>query len=178
MPETFFEPPEINHGVCVISVLVPKAAVLAKKEFQMTRGIRGFTLVAGCAALLSTQAAYAAPMARSFSAIDPLVSLSVLGSQESNAAVCGAAAGATAGAAEAAAAAANENSQGPAGCVLPVTTPAPAAAPMGAVAPVVGGPGIGMLPLLLGLAAIIGVAALVLSNGGHGKGDLTPVSPA
>jgi hypothetical protein len=39
------------------------------------------------------------------------------------------------------------------------------------------GPGIGTLPLLLGLAAIVGLAALLLSSGGDGDGDITPVSP-
>jgi hypothetical protein len=38
--------------------------------------------------------------------------------------------------------------------------------------------GIGTLPLLLGLAAIIGVAALVLSGDDDNDGDVTPVSPA
>ena len=140
----------------------------------MNRGIRGCVLAAGAAALLSTQAVYAAPRTASIASVDPLVSLSVLGGVQSNAAVCGAAAGATAAAATAATA------QGPAGCVLPVTAP-PAAVPVGeAIAPIapVGPAGIGMLPLLLGLVAIVGVAALLMSGGGHGKGDLTPVSPA
>jgi hypothetical protein len=42
----------------------------------------------------------------------------------------------------------------------------------------VAGPGIGTLPLLLGLAAIVALAAVLASSGGHGNGDLTPVSPA
>ena len=140
-------------------------------------GMRGFVLAAGAAALLSSQAVYAAPRASGPVGIDPLVSLSLLGSLQSSAAVCGAAAGSTAAADAAAAQAAP-----PAGCVLPVTAP-PAAVPMGeAVAPVApvgaAGLGIGMLPLLLGLAAIIGVIALVASGSSHGHGDVTPVSPA
>jgi hypothetical protein len=164
---------KFRFSLCVLSILVAKAAALEKRELQM--GMRGFLLAAGAAALLSSQAVYAAPRASGPIGFDPLVSLSLLGSVQSSAAVCGAAAGATAAADAAAAQAAP-----PAGCVLPVTEP-PAPAPMGeAVAPVapVGTAGIGMLPLLLGLAAIIGVIALVASGSNHGHGDVTPVSPA
>jgi hypothetical protein len=142
----------------------------------MNRGIRGTTMAAAAAALLFTQAAYAAPVATGFASVDPLVSLSILGGAQSSAAVCGAAAGVTAGAAAAADAA-----QGPAGCLLPVTAPAPPApVPGQAIAPLApGGAGIGTLPLLLGLAAIIGLAALLAASGGNnGHGDVTPVSPA
>src|SRR3954469_4959216 len=91
-------------------------------------GMRGFVLAAGAAALLSSQAVYAAP--RAPVGFDPLVSLSLLGSVQSSAAAGGAAAAAAAAADAAAAQAAP-----PAGCVLPVTEP-PAPAPMGeAVAP-------------------------------------------
>jgi hypothetical protein len=166
--------------VCLLSVLVAKAAVLAKGEFQMNRGIRGIVLAAGAAALLSAQAVYAAPVATGFANVDPLVSLSILGGAQSSAAVCGAAAGATAGAAAVADADA-EATQGPAGCVLPITSPpAPAAVPGQAIAPIApAGAGIGTLPLLLGLAAVLGLAALLASSGGNnGHGDVTPVSPA
>ena len=37
---------------------------------------------------------------------------------------------------------------------------------------------IGTLPLLLGLAAIVAIAALLLSGNDNGKGDTTPISPA
>ncbi len=138
--------------------------------------IRTGVLTAGLAALLSSQAAYAAP---AFSrTVDPLVSLSALASTASRAAVC---AGSTAAASGSAAAAAAAQAPG-AGCVLPVTAapaPPPVVQPAPApLAPVASGPGIGTLPLLLGLAAIIGIAALVLSNNGHNKGNVTPVSPA
>lgn len=134
-------------------------------------------LGAGAAALLFSQTAYAAPAFHA-PAIDPLVSLSALGTAASRAAVCAGSTAAVAGAATAMA-------QGPApGCVLPVTAPPPvAAAPPVAEAlppppPPAGGMGIGTLPLLLGLAAIIGVAALVLSGDDDNDGDVTPVSPA
>jgi hypothetical protein len=49
---------------------------------------RKWVLAAGAAALLSTQAAWAVPV-NSTPAVDPLVSLSILGSQQSRTAVCG-----------------------------------------------------------------------------------------
>ena len=132
----------------------------------MSRGIRAFVLAAGAAALLSGQAVAATSAPR----LDPLVSLSVFGTAQSRAAVC--ASSLAAGAAAAA--------QAPApGCVLPVTTPPPAPPPVTEAPPPPPPPpgtGIGIWPLLLGLAAIIGVAALILSSD-DGDGDLEPVSP-
>lgn len=145
----------------------------------MNWGLRGTVLAAGAAALLSTQAVYAAPVATGFASVDPLVSLSILGGAQSSAAVCGAAASATAGAAAAA-----EAAQGPTGCVLPLTgAPAPAPVPGQAITPIAplapAGAGIGTLPLLLGLAAILGLAGLLAASGSNnGHGDVTPVSPA
>ena len=141
----------------------------------MTR-VRTALLIAGAAAFFSSQAAYAAPLAAQ-GTIDPLVSLSALATTASSAAVC---AGSTA--AVAAAAAVAQAGAAP-GCVLPVTAPPPA--PVAETAPppppmvetAAAPKGIGTLPLLLGLAALIGIAALLLSSGnGHGNG--TPVSPA
>jgi hypothetical protein len=136
----------------------------------MTWKIR--VLGAGAAALLFTQAAYAAP-ALAVAPIDPLVSLSMLSTAGSRAAIC---AGSTAAVAGAAAALA----QGPApGCVLPVTAPPPpppAAAPP-PPPPVVGaeaGPGFPTIPVLLGLAAIIAIAVALASSGN----DHNAVSPA
>jgi hypothetical protein len=138
----------------------------------MTSSIRRYVLVAGVAALMSSQAAYAAP---SVSAFDPLVSLAVLGSDQSRAAVC---AGSSAAVAAAAAVA-----QAPAaGCVLPVTTPPPPppvaeAAPPPAI-PAAAPKAIGTLPILLGLAALVGVIVLIATSGNHHNGNLVPVSPA
>jgi hypothetical protein len=134
--------------------------------------IRRSVLLAGAVAFLSSQAAYAAPVR---SAIDPLVSLAVLAGGPSNAAVC---AGSTAATAAATAAV-----QGAPGCVLPVTAPPPPPAVAQAVPPPpvveAGAPKtIGTLPILLGLAAIIAVAALLLSGNDHGNGEVTPISPA
>jgi len=109
--------------------------------------------------------------------IDPLVALSAFGTAQSAAIVCGSGtqAAATAGAAVAA--------QGQPGCVLPaVDAPPPVVTenvpPPVAVAPVVAGGGIGVLPLLLGLAALAGAAAILLRNNGDNDGEIViPVSP-
>lgn len=132
-------------------------------------------LAVGVAAMVSSQAAYAAPtVVRS---IDPLVSLSALASPTSRAAVCAGTTAATSAAAAAATTAAT--AQGAAGCVLPVTVAPVPVVPQAAVPVSTRTPkGIGTLPLLLGLAAIIGLAALILSGNDNGNGDATPVSPA
>ena len=132
----------------------------------MARGIRAFMLAAGAAALLSGQAVAATSVPR----LDPLVSLSVFGTAQSRAAVC--ASSLAAGAAAVAA-------QAPApGCLLPVTAPPPPP-PVTQVLPPPPPPpatGLGIWPLLLGLAALVGVAALLLA-GDDGDGDLEPISP-
>jgi len=122
-------------------------------------------------ALLGSSTAHAAAPAR----IDPLVALSVFGTSESRAAVC------AAGAAAAAAASAAQGA-GP-GCVLPVVDAPPpppvseaAPPPPLAAAPAVAG-GIGALPLLAGLAAIVGFAALVLSSDDEDGEIILPISP-
>lgn len=133
----------------------------------MSMRIRKMAFAAGAAALLSGQAI--ASTASVGPAIDPLVSLSVLGSAQSRAALC---AGSTAAAAAATAAA-----QGPGACVLPVTV-APAPVPVQTttyVAPQAG-KSLGVWPILLGLAAIVALAALLLGDG-DGDGDIEPISP-
>ena len=136
--------------------------------------IRTAILAAGAAALLSSQAVYAAP-ASPTRTLDPLVSLSALGSVASSTAVC---AGSTAAAAAASAA---MQPVAP-GCLLPLTAPPPPAPVAEAVAPPPppGPPpkSIGTLPLILGLAALAGLIALILASDDNGHGDNTPVSPA
>jgi len=134
--------------------------------------IRTTILAAGAAALLSSQAVYAAPSAP-VRIVDPLVSLSALGSVASRTAVC---AGSTASMAAASAA---MQTVAP-GCVLPVTAPPPPAPVTAAVAPVPGPApkSIGWLPILLGAAALAGIIALILASDDNGHGDNTPVSPA
>jgi hypothetical protein len=95
---------------------------------------------------------------------------------QSAAAVCAGTTAAMAGATAAMQAAAP-------GCVLPVTAPPPApvaetAPPPAPVVEAAAAPkGIGVWPLLLGLAALAGIAALLLSSD-NGNGNGTPVSPA
>lgn len=132
----------------------------------MTVRIRPAVLVAGATALISAQAAYAS--------VDPLVSLSVFGTAQSRAAVCAGAAAATA--------AAYQSGTVATGCVLPITAPVAAPPPPASVVPLAAEPmvhsglGIGTIPLLLGLAAIAGVAALILSHHHHHNNN--PISPA
>lgn len=136
----------------------------------MLGSYKNIIAAAGAFALLSSQAAYAAP-----ARIDPLVALSALGTAQSRTAVC--AAGATAAAAGAATAAA----QGAApGCVLPVQAAPPVAQtpPPPYVETAAAPKAMGMWPALLGLVALAAVAALLLSGDNDDEGDLTPISPA
>jgi hypothetical protein len=139
---------------------------------------RKFTTAFVAISMLGASAVSAAPRT-----VDPLVALSVFGTSESRAAVCaaGAQAAAAAGAALAAQAAPGQ------GCVLPVmdATPPPVVTeagpppPPAGVAPVAvaGGSSIGALPLLLGLAAIVAFAAIVLKNNDSDGEINLPISP-
>lgn len=113
---------------------------------------------AGMAALLSAQTAYAAPASSGAPALDPLVSLSVLGTNQSRAAVCGAGA-----------------------CALPGANPAATMAAAGAAAAQSEYPPRGkeiMWPLIIGgLVVIVLIILIASSGGGDADGDLTPVSP-
>ena len=139
---------------------------------------RKYTAAFVAISMLGASAASAAPRT-----VDPLVALSVFGTSESRAAVC--AAGAQAAAAAGAALVA-QAAPGQAGCVLPVMDAAPppvvteaAPPPPAAVAPVaVGGGGtIGALPLLVGLAAIVAIAAVVLKHKDTDGEINLPISP-
>ncbi len=140
----------------------------------MTWAIGRYALAAGAAALLSAQAAYAAPTPRAPAPMDPLVALSVFGTAQSSANVCAAGTAAAAAAATAA--------QGAPGCVLPVTSPPPPPPVVGEAVipppppPVV--PAFSPLLGLLGALALVAIAAAVLGGSGDSEGDLTPVSPA
>jgi len=138
---------------------------------------RAFKFGAAVAALAMSFSSTAVA-ATSAPRVDPLVSLSVFGTASSASAVCAAGAQAAGAAATAGAVAAAGQAPG-AGCVLPV-----ADAPVVAVdttpvvlAPVAGGVGLGILPVLLGLAAIAGLAAVILGGNDKSSGNLTPVSP-
>jgi hypothetical protein len=124
------------------------------------------------AALLASAPAAAATRAAPVAAYSPWAALSAFAAPASSQALCGAAAAVAAGAAAA---------QGASGCVFPtidapVAPPVAETAPLGTPAAVVAGGGIGILPLLAGLAALGGVAALLLSNGDN-DGDQISVSP-
>jgi hypothetical protein len=145
---------------CVLSDLVAKAAILAKRGIRMTWAIRSYALAAAAAAMLSSQAVYAAPVATQATTVDPLVSLSVLGTTQSRGAFCVSAAAACAS-----------------GSVMAASMAATAVAQDAPPPANSGTPKSMTLPLILGLLALIGIAAAVLSGGGNGHGDLTPISP-
>jgi hypothetical protein len=129
------------------------------------------------ASLLWSQAATAAvsPLPAQ---VDPLVALSALGTAGSASAVCAGAQSTSAAVAAGQAVAAGV----PGGCVLPVPEaavppPPPEAAPPPPL-PVATSAGFNFLPLLLGLAAVVAIAAVIASGHGNGSGNLQPVSPA
>lgn len=127
----------------------------------------GVALALSASPSLASASAIATPQA-----INPMVALSIFGSQASAAALCGSSA--TAAAASAAATA-----QGPAGgCVLPVVDappPLPVVEPAPFVPPPVASSGFGLTPILLGLAGIAILAALILSQDNDNDND-APVS--
>lgn len=122
--------------------------------------MRSLGLAVGAAALLSAQAVAAAPVGSGAPALDPLVSLSVLGTDQSRAAVCGAGAA----------------------CTLPGISGATTAAAAAAAAAAQGdyqerGKSI-TWPLLIGALVIIALIIVIASSGGNdADGDLTPISP-
>lgn len=142
----------------------------------MSRRVSVPKLCAGVAALSLCVASPAAAAASNHAQanLSPWVALSAFASSGSSAALC----------AGAASAAASSAAQGAApGCVLPVVdapppiaeTPAPEAlAP--AVAPVAASQGIGALPILLGLAALAGLAAILLASDDDGDDEIA-ISP-
>lgn len=134
---------------------------------------RSSKLVAAFGGASLLMAAPATAAARAAPSVDysPWAALSAFAAPASSQALCGAAAAAAAGAAI----------QGAPGCVFPavdapVPPPVAEAAPLATPAAVVAGGGIGILPLLAGLAALGGLAALLLSNGDN-DGDQISISP-
>lgn len=151
----------MKNMLCVFSVLVAIAPVLAERGKPMSWAFRSCALAAGAAALLSAQAVTAAPVAAQRASVDPLVSLSVLGTAQSRAAVC---------------------STGSCGTSLAMASPATAMpASAAATAAAQGDPygrRVGVLPIALGLLAVIALIVIIASSGGgNAHGDLTPVSP-
>ncbi|HUG46646.1 MAG TPA: hypothetical protein VMK31_09090 [Sphingomicrobium sp.] len=113
----------------------------------MSSTIRRCVLAAGAAALISAQAAYAVPTQSRTSTVDPLVALSLLSSQ-SNLVVQGGTATAATTAATAAAMQTDRDRKSA-----------------------------GALLVLLGAIVFIGLAVALISGGGKGSGNLTPISP-
>ena len=138
-------------------------------SLKLGRTASAFAL--SCALCWSSTAVAAAPRVAP-QAINPLATISIFGSPAAAAALCG-----NSGAVAAAGAAA---AQAPApGCVLPVVDAAPVVpvsepAPLPPPPPAAGG-GIGLLPILLGVAGIIGLALLIASQD-NGDDDDVPVS--
>jgi len=135
------------------------------------------SLVAGAVGLSLCIASPAAAAASSHAqpAVSPWVAFSAFGTSSSSAALCGAVA----------ATGASVAAQGAApGCVLPAVDapPAPvtdAAVPQplpAAAVPAASSAGIGVLPILLGLAGIVGLVAVLLS--GNNDSDINvPITP-
>lgn len=122
--------------------------------------VRMVALASAASMMLSAPVAAASRVPTA--AYSPWASLSAFAAPASSQALCGAAAANAAGAAAAAQA-------GTPGCVFPavdapVSAPVANAAPVATTAAVSTGTGVGVLPLLLGLAALGAVAALLLST--------------
>ena len=133
----------------------------------MFRSMRSLTGAAAALALcisptMATAATTTAP------AMNPLVAVSIFGTQASAQEVCANPATAAAAAGAAAAAA-----QGQTGCVLPATDAPPPLPPEAAPLPRTSG--FGISPVLLGLLGLAALAALIAS--GNDDSD-SPVSPS
>lgn len=128
----------------------------------MARIYRGWMLAAGTVAIVSAQVAAASSLPNRTPAVDPLLSVSVLGTPQSRAAVC------------------SPNETGNR-CVLSGSAPLTLSAATIAAAQTESStppPKSITWPLIIGLIAIVVAAVLVFSNNGDGEGDLTPISPA
>lgn len=137
-----------------------------------------FTAAFVAIALLGSSAATAAPAAAP-RMVDPFAVVSVFGTAEFAAAVC---AGSSAAAAAGTAAATTAGQTPGAGCVLPVVDAAPPpmveTAPPEMLPPAVSTTGgIAAFPLLAGLAVIVGLAAIILSNRTEDGNIDLPISP-
>lgn len=139
---------------------------------------KSITAVIVAGSMFGASAASAAPIA-SYSSLNPAVALSLFGSSESLAAVCGMSASLAASTAAAAATAQASPAQG---CVLPVLDAVPVAvAPPVPVAPPVAfvPAGYSISPLLLGLGAIaLGSLAYYILRDDNDKLGFTIFRPA
>jgi hypothetical protein len=115
-------------------------------------------------ALCGTPTMAAAATAQS---MNPLVAVSVFGTQASAQTVCNPAVAAAAAGAAAAA-------QGQPGCVLPAVDAPPPLPDQSAVVPMETSGGIGIAPILLGLLGIAALAALIASSNGDSDSPSSP----
>lgn len=134
----------------------------------MTRRLSTFAAAAAAFALCVSPGMATAATASSIQPLNPLIAVSIFGTQASAEAACGNAATAAAAAGSAA------DEQGQAGCVLPATDAAPPPAPE-AAAPPPKASGFGISPVILGLLGIAALAALIASGNGDSN---TPASPS
>lgn len=104
--------------------------------------------------MLSAQAAYAEPAPRAATGVDPLVALSVFGTDQSRAAVC---------------------KGGSCNLAAPISASAAAAA----TAAQGDRDGKSVNPLLLGVGflVVLGILIAIAAGGSDGEGNLTPISP-
>jgi hypothetical protein len=138
---------------------------------------RGFTAAFVAIAMLGSTAATATPAAAP-RMVDPLAVVSIFGTADSAAAIC---AGSSAASAAGTAAATAGQAPG-AGCVLPVVDAPPppvveTAPPEAVLPPVSTTAGIAPFPLLAGLAAVIGLAAIFLVHDNANSEINLPISP-
>jgi hypothetical protein len=126
----------------------------------MSNRLRALTLAAGAAALMSTQAVYAAPVSTG-PAVDPMVAVSLFGTAQSRAAVCGSGAS----------------------CMLPAMA-TPATADASSLAAASAALAYQEQPrkrvntwLIVGGVVVLAVILLLLLGDDDGDGDLSPVSP-
>jgi hypothetical protein len=125
-------------------------------------------IFAGAAVTFALCGAPTMATAATAQSMNPLIAVSVFGTQASAEAACNpAVASAAAGAAVAA--------QGQPGCVLPATdAPPPPLPEQAAVMPVSTGGGIGIAPIILGLLGIAALAALIASSNSDSDSPSSP----
>ena len=124
-------------------------------------------IFAGAAVTFALCGAPTMATAATAQSVNPLVAVSVFGTQASAQAVCDpSVAAAAAGAAVAA--------QGQPGCVLPATDAPPPLPEQSAVVPASTSSGIGIAPIILGLLGIAALAALIASSNGDSDSPSSP----
>lgn len=131
--------------------------------------LKSIVATATALALCATPTMAAATPAAPVQSLNPLVAVSLFGTQASAQTVCTQTASAAAAAGSAAV-------QGQTGCVLPVVDAPPPAPQVEAVAAPVHY-GFGISPVLLGLLGIAALAALIASQSDDNNSNSPPVSP-